>query len=203
MSNPTVPSYSVFLASSKELTKDRQHIGAFFGQLRQAYRNYGIQLRLFKYEYDDGWISENLRGKQAEYDEHVKSSDLCIILYRSTYGRWTDEEVRTAVKAHQETGHPEIAIWGTSPLDGERQSAELRSFLNQLEIGAFGVYAATQVRSYQDVREVEYDIMRRLSSSLAGPPLKIADGWAYVGDAAVLNVHELQDGPSEASRRAL
>ena len=70
----------VFLASSiEDLREDRLEVGDFFRQLNEIYIDSGVHFSLIKCEdYDNSIVSG---GKQSQYDEEIRDSELCFFLF--------------------------------------------------------------------------------------------------------------------------
>ena len=84
----------IFLASSKELEKERLVFADLVGHLNKALESRDITISLVKWEYVDS--SMGPEHKQDEYNEQLRDCDLCIVLYWTTFGKWTKMELDTA-----------------------------------------------------------------------------------------------------------
>ena len=68
----------IFLASSEELTDDRNAFGNFVRRLDKIYEKRGVRIELFEWEdYDAAF---NNRRKQDEYNDQIKASDMFLIV---------------------------------------------------------------------------------------------------------------------------
>jgi len=97
----------IFLASSKELEFERVHVGDLFNDINSilADTDNNVRVRLLKWEtFNPSFTGER---KQSEYDEQVKNSDIFVVLFRSTAGKFTMEEAETAVMSHSHNKKPE------------------------------------------------------------------------------------------------
>lgn len=94
----------IFLASSKELEKERLVFADLVGHLNKALESRDITISLVKWEYVDA--SMGPEHKQEEYNEQLRDCDLCIVLYWTTFGKWTKIELDTAYKEKCEGRNP-------------------------------------------------------------------------------------------------
>ena len=70
----------IFLASSEELTEDRNAFGNLVRRLDKIYEKRGIRIELFEWEdYDAAY---NDCRKQDEYNDQIKASDMFLALFR-------------------------------------------------------------------------------------------------------------------------
>ena len=71
----------IFLASSEELTYDRNAFGNLVRRLDKIYEKRGIRIELFEWEdYDAAF---NNRRKQDEYNDQIKASDMFLALFHN------------------------------------------------------------------------------------------------------------------------
>ena len=79
----------IFLASSEELTDDRNAFGNLVRRLDKIYEKRGIRIELFEWEdYDSAF---NDQRKQDEYNERVRESDVFLALFHKKAGAFTVE----------------------------------------------------------------------------------------------------------------
>ena len=84
----------VFLASSDELAMERLQFDSLFNHLNRIFRPRGLYLELSKWEYLDS--SMGSKHKQEEYNEELKTCDMCMVIYWTKFGEYTAEELTTA-----------------------------------------------------------------------------------------------------------
>lgn len=84
----------VFLASSDELESERKEFGFLFCHLNRILRPRGIYLELSPWEFLDS--SMGLKYKQEEYNEELKTCEMCVVLYWMKFGDYTNEEFSIA-----------------------------------------------------------------------------------------------------------
>ena len=114
----------IFLASSKELEKERLVFADLVGHLNNALESRDITISLVKWEYIDA--SMGPEHKQEEYNEQLRDCDLCIVLYRTTFGKWTKMELDTAYEEKCAGRNPKkLYVYFK---DGEQISEDLQKF---------------------------------------------------------------------------
>ena len=84
----------VFVASSEEMREERLEIADFFCHLNRVFKPRGIVFELSKWEYLDE--SMGPARKQQEYNDEIKTCDMCLVLYWTRLGSYTGEELQTA-----------------------------------------------------------------------------------------------------------
>ena len=96
----------IFLASSEELTDDRNAFGNLVRRLDKIYEKRGIRIELFEWEdYDAAY---NDRRKQDEYNEQIKASDMFLALFHTRAGKFTIEEFNVATEEFKEHASPKV-----------------------------------------------------------------------------------------------
>lgn len=94
----------VFLASSDELTYERLQFDSLFNHLNRIFRPRGLYLELSMWEYLDS--SMGIKRKQDEYNEELKTCEMCIVMFWTRFGEYTNEELMTAYKELKEGRNP-------------------------------------------------------------------------------------------------
>ena len=84
----------IFVASSEEMREERLELADFFSHLNRIFKCRGFELEISKWEYLDE--SMGPAHKQQEYNEEIKTCDLCLVLYWTRLGSYTVEELTTA-----------------------------------------------------------------------------------------------------------
>lgn len=120
----------IFLASSEELTDDRNAFGNLVRRLDKIYEQRGIRIELFEWEdYDAAWSE---RGKQNEYDDQIKASDMFLALFHTKAGKYTIEEFDVATEEFRKHASPKVYVYCKDLKDGEQETAELKEFKRKL-----------------------------------------------------------------------
>ena len=84
----------VFVASSEEMREERLELADFFCHLNRVFKPRGIVYELSKWEYLDE--SMGPARKQQEYNDEIKTCDMCLVLYWTRLGSYAGEELQTA-----------------------------------------------------------------------------------------------------------
>lgn len=84
----------IFLASSEELKPERLVIAELVTKLNYIWAEYDITLRLVKWEYLDS--SMGSQHKQEDYNDYLRECDMCVVLYWTKFGMYTEIELQTA-----------------------------------------------------------------------------------------------------------
>lgn len=114
----------VFLASSEELTEERLQFDSLFNHLNRIFRPRGLYLELSKWEYLDS--SMGPKHKQEEYNEELKTCEMCIVMFWTRFGEYTNEELMTAYNELKEGRNPrKLFVFFKEPAE---MSEELKNF---------------------------------------------------------------------------
>lgn len=84
----------IFLASSEELKTERLEIAELIGHMNLALEHSDLRLLLVKWEYLDASMSEI--HKQDEYNKVLDKCDICIVLFATKFGKYTNIELHRA-----------------------------------------------------------------------------------------------------------
>jgi len=84
----------IFLASSEELKPERLAIAELVTKLNYIWAQYDIFIRLVKWEYLDSSMAA--KHKQEEYNDYLRECDMCVVLYWTKFGKYTEIELDTA-----------------------------------------------------------------------------------------------------------
>lgn len=127
----------IFLASSEELTDDRNAFGNLVRRLDKIYEKRGIRIELFEWEdYDAAF---NNRRKQDEYNDQIKASDMFLALFHTKAGKFTIEEFDIATEEFKKHASPKVYTYCKDLQEGEQESPELIEFKHRLfeELGHY------------------------------------------------------------------
>ena len=84
----------VFIASSEELYQERLEIADVISNLNHVLSPRDIEIRPIKWEYLNA--SMGVKHKQEEYNDALKECDICVVLYWTKFGEYTEIELITA-----------------------------------------------------------------------------------------------------------
>ncbi len=114
----------IFVASSEELKTERLHMADLVEHLNYVLRKSGLNIQLVKWEYVDS--SMGIQHKQEEYNNTLKTCELCLVLYYTRFGNFTKSELDTAYNEFCAGNNPrKIYVYFK---DCSNASAELQEF---------------------------------------------------------------------------
>ena len=120
----------IFLASSEELTDDRNAFGNLLRRLDKIYEKRGIRIELFEWEdYDAAY---NDRRKQDEYNDQIKASDMFLALFHTKAGKFIIEEFDVATVEFKKKASPKVYTYCRDLQPGEVETPELIEFKRRL-----------------------------------------------------------------------
>lgn len=176
----------IFLASSEELTDDRNAFGNLVRRLNKIYEKRGIHIDLFEWEdYDAAY---NNRRKQEEYNEKVRESDMFLSIFHRVAGRFTIEEFEVAIEQFCCQGSPKIYTYCKDLKPGEIETPELTDFKRRLleEIGHYWNHYANR-----DTMQLHFVMQLQYVESVGNNVLKIEDGNVIFDECQVARVESL------------
>ena len=187
MKEKTVKTFRVFLASSNELSKDREDFERLISRLNHHYESRGIHFIFDIWEYLDPTYMD--RRKQDEYNEYVKKCDVFVALFYLKAGGFTLEEFTVAEQENKKRKLP-LFIYFKEGVNGsdEKESLELTKFKNHIELQLkhfWGRYATTP--------ELHLDFALWLDNYLYGSKgnTKIVNGCVMLDDVIVTKLLQL------------
>ncbi len=146
----------IFLASSiEELRLDRLEIGDFFDRLNGIYHDRGIDLRLIKCENYDNAIAVN--GKQSEYDDEIRDSELVFFLFFKKVGEVTRHEFEVAVESFKEKDKPRIVTYFKYINSLDEVTDDVKAFMGMLANEMNHYY-----NSYKDIDTLKLGMLMQI-----------------------------------------
>lgn len=176
----------IFLASSEELTDDRNAFGNLVRRLNKIYEKRGIHIELFEWEdYDAAY---NNRRKQDEYNEKVRESDMFLSIFHRVAGRFTIEEFDVAIEHFSHHASPKIYTYCKDLNPGEIETPELTEFKRRLleEMGHYWNHYANR-----DTMQLHFVMQLQYVESVGNNALKIENGCVVFDDLQVASVENL------------
>ena len=178
----------IFLASSEELTDDRNAFGNLVRRLDKIYEKRGIRIELSPWEDFDA--AYNNRRKQDEYNEIVKTSDMFLALFHTKAGKFTIEEFDIAIEEFRKKAAPKVYTYCKDLKEGEQESPELVDFKRKLfeELGHYWCRYDNR-----DSMQLHFIMQLQLiESSDNDEPLKIENGVVMFEDMRIANINHLR-----------
>lgn len=120
---------NIFLASSKELSPEREKLSDMIEELNETYHDRNLFFHLVKWEHMTSGYNTDYQRKQDEYNVRLHECDLCVSLFWKSLGEYTVEETDLAYRMVNTKGRkPERAfIFFKKEADSEVTS-ELKKF---------------------------------------------------------------------------
>ena len=175
----------VFLALSEELEMERLQFDSLFNHLNRIFRPRGIYLDLSKWEYLDS--SMGPKHKQEEYNDELKTCEMCMVLYWTKFGEYTEQELMTAYNELKEGRNPRklyIFFKETGEITPELQSfkesfaTEFGHFYCKFEnVDTMRLHFLLQLEAYQNTEMKDF--------------LKIEDSKVKVDGHSVVKLDEV------------
>ena len=143
----------IFLASSSQLSDDRQQFEIFINRKNKEWVSKGVFLELVIWE--DFLDALSQTRKQDEYNQAIQNCDIFVMLFYTKVGKYTAEEFETAFKRFKATGRPLIFTYfkdaGNRASGSNKQDMEsLRAFQEKLDsLGHF----YTRYKNSEGLRE--------------------------------------------------
>lgn len=86
----------IFVASSEELKEERRMLAELANSLNTKLEKLGIHVIMEEWENLDA--SMGFKHKQEEYNDKLRECDMCLVLYWTKFGMYTEMELETAVQ---------------------------------------------------------------------------------------------------------
>ena len=178
----------IFLASSEELTDDRNAFGNLVRRLDKIYEKRGIRIELFEWEdYDAAY---NDRRKQDEYNDFIKASNLFLALFHTKAGKFTIEEFNIATEEFKKHASPKVYTYCKDLQAGEQESPELADFKRKL-FEEMGHYWSRY--NNRDSMQLHFVMQLQLvETSGMVEKLKVEDGTVVLAGMPIAKMDNLQ-----------
>lgn len=179
----------IFLASSEELTDDRNAFGNLVRRLDKVYEKRGVQIELFEWEdYDAAY---NNRRKQDEYNDQIKASDMFLALFHTKAGRFTIEEFDVATEEFRQHASPKIYTYCKDLAEGDVESPELTEFKRRL-FDEMGHYWSRY--NNRDTMQLHFVMQLQLveTSGSIDKKLEVENGMVTMSGMPIAKIDNLQ-----------
>jgi internalin A len=157
----SITTIRIFLAASSELKSDREQFAIFIARENEAFVKKNIFLELVIWE--DFIESMSRTRLQNEYNNAIVRSDIFIMLFGTSLGKYALEEFETATNNYKKSGRSYTYIFfkdapiETSILEDEN-NLNLLSFKETLKVvGHFG-------RHYKNIDDLKYQFRIQLDN---------------------------------------
>ena len=170
----------IFLASSiEDLKLDRIVLGDFIRQMNDTYLSKGLHFILIKCEDYDSSVS--LEGKQAQYDEEIRSSDMAFFLFYSKVGEYTKHEFEIAFENYKTKDKPKIFTYFKYVNSVDDIDKDVKNFMGVLDEKFKHYY-----KTYSNIDTVKCDLAMIMAGiDNAEPDLDVKDGRVVINGTDV------------------
>ena len=176
----------IFLASSiEELKEDRLFIGDFFSQLNEIYIDNDIYFSLIKCEDYDNAIATG--GKQSQYDNEIRDSELCFFLFYRKAGEYTRHEFDVALEAFENAGKPKIITYFKTVSSENEIYEDVAAFMKLLDTELHHYY-----NKYDHIDTLKLGIIMQIKMlKLNSGEIALTDGEIRVNGQAILKAENV------------
>ena len=179
----------IFLASSEELSPEREKMADLVLHLNKLFKGRGLVLDLEKWEYLDASMSG--KRKQDEYNDVLHQCDICMVLFWRRFGSYTGEELDVAYKSMLGGGNPQkIYVFFKNP-GGDDVSQEVRDFIADYERRFGGHFFC----KFQTVDTMKLEFLLQLENyqkDLIGEKtIEVRNEQVYVDNEAMVDLNNV------------
>ncbi|MBQ3617539.1 MAG: hypothetical protein II939_05190, partial [Bacteroidales bacterium] len=113
----------IFLASSSELKEDRKSFARFIREINEAMKQQNIELKGEQWEFKD----KAIQGQRIQdmYNETLANCEICVVLFWTKCGKYSQEELDFAYKKFMEGLNPRKIFVFFRNDDSKKASNEL------------------------------------------------------------------------------
>ena len=186
----------VFIASSKELTPERDKFDTLFAHLNEIYTARGVNLKSVKWEFLDS--SMGIEHKQHEYNRELKTCDICVVMFWQKFGDYTKEELDVANAELQANRKPvRIYVFFKEPGD---ISAELQEFKHNFDKEySYGHFYCT----FDCTDKLQLDFVLQLERFLNSSLVKVENSQIKIDEVVVAHMDNVAFAAGNEKYRSL
>ena len=179
----------IFLASSEELSPEREKMADLVLHLNKLFKGRGLELDLEKWEYLDASMSD--KRKQDEYNDVLHQCDICMVLFWRRFGSYTGEELDVAYKSMLNGGNPQkIYVFFKNP-SGDDVSQEVRDFIADYERRFGGHFFC----KFQNVDTMKLEFLLQLENyqkdMIGEKAIEVRNEHVYVDNEAMVDLNNV------------
>ena len=166
----------IFVASSEELKEERKMLAELANSLNTKLEKLGIQIIMLEWENLDA--SMGVKHKQEEYNDKLRECDMCLVLYWTKFGMYTEMELETAVQQMNAGKNPhKIYVYFK---DSDSITPELKEFRDSFPTKYGHFYSpfanSDTLKAHFLSQFMEYQSNFLLKQKIA----EVKDGYVYV-----------------------
>ncbi len=174
----------VFIASSDELTPERNEFDTLFAHLNTIFEARGISLKTEKWEFLDS--SAGPLHKQEEYNRVLKTCDICVVVFWQKFGDYTKAELDVAYNELCAGRKPtKLYIYFKEPGD---MSAEMQTFKESFDKEySYGHFYG----KFSTLDKLQLDFVLQLERFLHSNLIKVEDSQVKVDQLVVAHLDNI------------
>ncbi|MBE6193323.1 MAG: tetratricopeptide repeat protein [Rikenellaceae bacterium] len=174
----------VFIASSDELTPERNEFDTLFAHLNTIFEARGISLKTEKWEFLDS--SAGPLHKQEEYNRVLKTCDICVVVFWQKFGDYTKAELDVAYNELCAGRKPtKLYIYFKEPGD---VSAEMQAFKESFDKEySYGHFYG----KFSTLDKLQLDFVLQLERFLHSNLIKVEDSQVKVDQLVVAHLDNI------------
>ena len=174
----------VFIASSDELTPERNEFDTLFAHLNTIFEARGISLKTDKWEFLDS--SAGPLHKQEEYNRVLKTCDICVVVFWQKFGDYTKAELDVAYNELCAGRKPtKLYIYFKEPGD---MSAEMQAFKESFDKEySYGHFYG----KFSTLDKLQLDFVLQLERFLHSNLIKVEDSQVKVDQLVVAHLDNI------------
>lgn len=172
----------IFLASSDELSPEREKFDTLFNHLNSIFTTRGIRLEPVKWEYLDA--SMGVLHKQEEYNREIRDCDICVVMFWQRFGEYTETELQVAV-TELEAGRKPFKIYVFFKEPGE-VSSQLQEFKKSFD-SRYGHFYG----KFNSPDKLQLDFVLQLERYLNSNLIKVENSQVKLEGVVVANLDNL------------
>ena len=179
----------IFLASSEELSTERDTMTALIYRLNQLFKGRGLEFEMKRWEYLDSSMTDE--RKQDEYNKVLKQCDICLVMFWRKFGSYTGEELDTAYQRMRQKEKPhKIYVFFKNP-NSDEVTQELKDFIANYEQRFGGHFFC----KFQNVDTMKLEFLLQLENyqkDLIGEKaIEVHNEHVYVDNEALIDLNNI------------
>ena len=174
----------IFLGSSLgELHENRMEIGNYVRKLNDIYRDRDVYIKLYECEDENAAMVKG--RKQEEYNEEIRQSDIFLVLFYNTAGKYTKEEFYEAYKQFQKSGAPAILTCFRQG-EGYAPDRSVLEFMDELDKQLGHYY-----KRYTHIDSVKLTLLLQMKLMKLDIPIELDESVVTVDGKKILTLENI------------
>ena len=172
----------IFIASSDELTPERDRFDTLLARINHVYKARGVRLEAVRWEFLDS--SMGIEHKQAEYNREVRDCDICVVMFWQKFGEYTNTELKVADTELRAGRKPnKIYVFCKEPGD---MSSDLLAFKQNFEKEYGHFYG-----KFDCVDKLQLDFILQLELFLNSDIVKVENSQVKIDDVVIAHLDNI------------